>query len=198
MKNKYALIIIAKRPEKGKVKTRLNSAMTDEKSLELYTYLLENTVIKLKSIPEIDTFIAHAPEDSDSYFSKFGIKLIPLPKGDLGQRMFYAFKNVLSSGYQKAVLVGTDIPDLTGSTILQAIKALTHSDIVFGPAQDGGYYLVGIKKPIKEIFEDVPWSSKHTLEKSIERAKYHNYKVDFTEELSDIDTIEDVKKTGFW
>lgn len=194
--NNNALIIIAKHPEIGQVKTRLNGHIPNEKILEIYISLLEQTVSKLKTVPGADTFIAYAPAPAEQYFSRFGPGLIPLPEGDLGMRMFHAFKEVLHSGYRKAVLVGADIPDLSASIIQTAFKLLSDNDIVYGPAKDGGYYLVGMNSLVKEIFVHVPWSSDLTLQKSIEQATKYGYSVAFTEMLSDIDTIKDAKRAG--
>jgi rSAM/selenodomain-associated transferase 1 len=148
MKNKNALIIIAKHPDKGSVKTRLSGMMTDEKRLKIYTFLLKSTFSRLGSINGVDTFIAFAPRQAERYFSSFGLYLLPLPDGDLGVRMFHAFREVFSNDYQKAALVGVDIPDLSPHIIQMGFELLNNSDIVFGPAQDGGYYLIGMKKPI--------------------------------------------------
>jgi rSAM/selenodomain-associated transferase 1 len=197
MKNSNALIIIAKYPNRETVKTRLKGLMPDEKRLELYITLLEQTVRKLKAIPGVDTFIAFAPRNTADYFIRFGVNLIALPEGDLGERMFYAFRKIISSGYKKASLVGADIPALSGAIIQKSFELLSDKDIVYGPAKDGGYYLVGMSKLVKEIFENVPWSSEVTLKKSIEEAERHGYSVAFTEALSDIDTFEDVQRAGF-
>lgn len=194
--NDNALIIIAKYPEEKNVKTRLKGLMPDEKRLALYVSLLENTLRKLKSVPGVDTFIAYAPESGRGYFTRFGVGLILLPEGDLGVRMFHAFRELFKAGYQRAALVGADIPDLSSAIILKAFTLLSSDDIVYGPAKDGGYYLVGMRKPIKEVFEDVPWSSDQTLNRSIERAGQSGYSVALTEMLSDIDTIDDVKRAG--
>ncbi|RJQ14244.1 MAG: glycosyltransferase [Nitrospiraceae bacterium] len=196
MTNENALIIIAKYPEKGNVKTRLAGHMPDVKIVGLYKYLLENTVHKLRAIAGVDTFIAYAPGNAEGYFSRFGLNLISLPEGDLGMRMFHAFKQVFHAGFQKAALVGADIPDLSEPVIQKAFELLSHNDIVYGPAEDGGYYLAGMRKLVKDIFEDVPWSSDQTLKKSIGQAKKAACSVAFTETLSDIDTIEDVRKAG--
>jgi rSAM/selenodomain-associated transferase 1 len=194
--NENALIIIAKYPEKESVKTRLKGLMPDEKRVALYVSLLNHTVEKLRSVPGVDTFIAYAPVYAEEYFSRFVTGLIPLPDGDLGMRMFYAFEEVFHSGYRRAALVGADIPDLSVLIIQQAFVFLSESDIVYGPAKDGGYYLVGMRKLIREIFEKVQWSSEQTLKKSIEQAKKYGYSVAFTETLSDIDTVEDAKRAG--
>ena len=195
MKNKNALIIIAKHPEKGKVKTRIRD-LSDDQRVELYKKLLDRTMKKLSSISGVDTFIAFAPDSAEDYFKRFSVKLIPLSEGDLGAGMSQAFVRVFSSGYKKAALVGADIPDLSPSIILSAMDLLSTRDLVFGPAEDGGYYLVGMRKLIKEVFEDIPWSSDETLRKSLDQSNKFNYSVGFTDTLRDIDTIDDVKRTA--
>ena len=196
MKNSKALIIIAKYPAKGSVKTRLKSHMHDDKILELYTHLLETTIQKLRSIDGVDTFIAYAPMEATSFFSQYNLGLLCLPEGDLGARMLPAFQDIFIKGYKNAVLVGADIPVLEPKYILNALRALSTHDLVYGPAEDGGYYLVGMSKPIKEVFENIPWSSAQTLKISLQQADRSGYSVDLIDTLSDIDTIDDVKKAG--
>lgn len=194
--NSNALIIIAKYPYKDNVMTRLRGVMPDEKRLELYESLLHSTLEKLGKVPGTDTFIAFAPGEAEDYFLRFGARLIPLDRKDLGRGMFTAFKEVFNAGYRKAALVGADIPDLSVSIILDAFDVLSENSVVFGPAKDGGYYLVGMKKLIKEVFENVPWSSEQTLEKSVLQAKSAGESVGFTRTLYDIDTAEDLKRAG--
>jgi len=193
--NRNALIIIAKYPEEGQVKTRIEE-LSDGQRTELYKKLLARTMKKLSSIRGVDTFIAFAPESAEGYFAQYGVKCIPLHKGDLGSRMYTAFEKVFSAGYQRAALVGADIPDLSPAIILNAIDILSTHDLVFGPAEDGGYYLVGMRKLIKEVFEDIPWSSDQTLERSLDQSVKFKYSVGLTKTLSDIDTIDDVKRAG--
>ncbi len=194
--NRNALIIIAKYPEKESVKTRLKGLIPDDKRLELYVTLLNRTMQKLGAIPGVDTFIAYAPESAGEYFSRFNAGLIPLQEGDLGAGMLHAFREVFKASYEKAALVGVDIPDISSSIILNAFDALSGSDLVFGPAKDGGYYLVGMKKLVREVFEDVPWSSEKTLQKSLHQAGRYGYSVSLTETLYDIDTIDDARRAG--
>lgn len=197
MNNRNALIIIAKYPAKENVMTRLKGSMPDDKRLELCTSLLKKTVFTLRSTPSVDTFIAFAPLHSEEYFSRFGVKLIALPAGgDLGLRMCHAFEEVFEKGYDRAVLVGTDIPDLSDTIIKRAFDILSQHDIVFGPAKDGGYYLIGMKRLIREVFEGVVWSSDETLGMSLEIAGHCGHSVAFTDTLSDIDTVEDLEKAG--
>lgn len=156
MENRNALIIIAKYPENGSVKTRLKGHMPDDQILSLYVHLLESTIAKLRSIPDVDTFIAYAPDNAERYFSDCKLKLIPLSEGGIGERMYSAFQVVFEKGYQKASLVGADIPDLSTNIVLSAFDLLSDHDLVYGPAKDGGYYLVGMKKPIIEVFMNIP------------------------------------------
>ncbi|UCH80520.1 MAG: TIGR04282 family arsenosugar biosynthesis glycosyltransferase [Nitrospiraceae bacterium] len=195
MKNRNALIIIAKYPANGAVKTRING-LSDEQRVDLYSRLLNDTMAKLSSIPGIDTFIAYAPDDTGYYFSRYNAGLIPLSEGDLGNRMYQAFQDTFKKGYEKISLVGADIPDLTSVIINESYNELTVHDIVFGPAIDGGYYLIGMKKLIAEVFTDVPWSADKTLEISIKNAKQAGYSIGFTYELSDVDTYEDAQRHG--
>jgi len=119
-----------------------------------------------------------------------------LHKEGLGSRMCEAFEEIFNSGYKKAALVGADIPELSAEIIINAFDILTNEDLVFGPAKDGGYYLVGMNRMIREVFENVPWSSDETLSKSLKEAEKHGYCSGFTETLNDIDTIEDVRNSG--
>ena len=191
-----ALIIIAKYPEKKNVKTRLKGSMSDEQRLDLYVSLLNRAMTDLGDITGVDTFIAYAPKEREDYFLRFNLGLIPLNKGDLGAGMFKAFEEVFNLGYKRASLVGADIPDLSARIILEAFNVLLENDLVYGPAKDGGYYLVGMRKLIKEVFDNVPWSSDRTLKKSLEQASKSGKTVGFTEMLSDIDRIEDVRNAG--
>jgi rSAM/selenodomain-associated transferase 1 len=195
MKNKNALIIIAKYPEKGKVKTRI-MVLSDDERVRIYENMLRNTVDKLCSISGSDTFIAFAPDSASEYFSQFTVKQIPLHEGDLGDRMYAAFEEVFHQGYEKVSLVGADIPDLSAAIIMQSFEILDKTDLVFGPARDGGYYLVGMSKLIREVFQHVPWSSSKTLEKSLEQARKYGYSSGFVDTLSDVDTSEDIKRLG--
>jgi rSAM/selenodomain-associated transferase 1 len=195
MRNRNALIIISKYPEKGAVKTRING-LSDEQRVALYDRLLNTTMSKLSFIPGVDTFMAFAPSDAEEYFSRFSVDLIPLDKDDLGRSMYQAFCFVFQQGYEKVSLAGADIPDLSVSIINDSFNKLSENDLVFGPAKDGGYYLVGMKEPVGEVFRNIPWSSSKTLEASIKNAEQAGYTVGLITTLSDIDTIEDAKELG--
>ncbi|MEE9524968.1 MAG: TIGR04282 family arsenosugar biosynthesis glycosyltransferase [Thermodesulfovibrionales bacterium] len=194
---KRALILFAKAPERHNVKTRLSEHMSDEERLELYIALLDKAIDKLRSIKEVETLICYTPSDKREYFGKYGLKTFPQSDGDLGERMFNALVHVFKDGFDSAIIVGVDIPDLSEKIIENAFDLLMHKDIVFGPAIDGGYYLVGMSKPVDVVFRDIDWSTDRTLQQSIAVAESHGYTVAYTDTLSDIDTIDDVRRAGY-
>jgi rSAM/selenodomain-associated transferase 1 len=195
MINRDALIVIAKYPEIGAVKTRIRG-LSDHQRVELYNKLLIDTMVKLSSITGVDIFIAFAPDNAGDFFARFNVGLIPLSGGDLGDRMYQAFQDTFLKGYEKISLVGADIPDMSSAIIKDSFNELREHDIVFGPATDGGYYLIGMKRLIHEVFTNVPWSAGNTLNISLKNAKQAGCSIGFTDELSDVDTYEDAKKHG--
>ncbi|UCG77509.1 MAG: TIGR04282 family arsenosugar biosynthesis glycosyltransferase [Nitrospirota bacterium] len=194
--NDSALIIMAKYPDPDTVKTRLSGSMSPQERVGLYEKLLHNTISRLSGLSGIDTIINYTPYNADSYFKMFGSDVFPQVEGDIGERMFRAIEEVIGRGYGKTVLVGVDIPDLTGGIVENAFSMLEHNDLVFGPALDGGYYLIGMKKPLEAIFRDIQWSSPHTLQQTIVVAESLGRTIAYTEYLQDVDTIEDVHNKG--
>jgi rSAM/selenodomain-associated transferase 1 len=194
MKTRQALIIMAKAPIPHMVKTRLKGHLPDEVRLRLYRDMLEATVERLRSVPDVDTWLSFTPARSETYFRKFGLGMFPQSEGDIGLRMHHALTHILSQGYRKALLVGVDIPRLDSGIVLHALDLLDSHDVVFGPAADGGYYLVGLKKPAPRVFESIEWSTRKTLAQSKERAQERGLTVALTQMLSDVDTIDDAKE----
>jgi len=194
MKNRYALVILAKAPDIRTVKTRLKNHMADWQRTALYVSLLERTIHDLGWIKGVDTFISYSPDEAETYFSSFGMGAFPQDGEDLGEKIQYALKTVLGCGYSGAAIVGVDIPDLTEEVVNEAFRLLSGSDIVFGPSPDGGYYLVGVKKPLKEIFTGVTWSSPETLRQSLALAESAGYSTALLRPLYDVDTIEDARR----
>ncbi len=192
--NINCLIIFAKSPDARHVKTRLKGFLSDEERLNLYTQLLDSTVKKMKNLKNTDIYIFYTPENAPGFFKRYNIPLYPQYGKDLGERMFNAIKLVLERGYKKAVLIGVDIPEIKEYHIDKAFNELDHSDIVFGPATDGGYYLVGMSKLVEEIFFNIPWSTENTLRESIKRAETNGHNISLIDKLSDIDTINDYKR----
>ncbi len=189
---KNALIIMAKAPEPDNVKTRLKGHLSDTERMALYERLIEGTVERLRALEDTDTFITYTPSEHEEYFSRFGLPLFTQEGEGLGPRMHLALTHVLGLGYARAALVGVDIPGLGPGEVHEAISHLDHADVVFGPARDGGYYLVAMPRPQPEVFRDIKWSVPDTLQQSLGRAAAAGLLTALGPELRDLDTPEDL------
>ena len=111
----------------------------------------------------------------------------------LGMRLYLAFRKAFHNGCRRVVLLGTDIPQLRTEMLEEAFDAFMENDLVIGPSTDGGYWLMGLNRPVN-LFQGLNWGSKTVLEQTISLAKRHNLKFHRLETLSDIDTVEDVTR----
>ena len=166
---KEALIIFAKIPEAGKVKTRLAATIGNEAALEVYKQLLILTASVTIGLP-MDKFVFYSDHiiHQDTWEEKFFSKRVQLGK-DLGQKMDNAFEDLFERGYSKIVIIGTDCPELNAGIITNAFTFLDTRDVVIGPAQDGGYYLLGMNQSHTTLFQDIPWSTSSVLKETIDR-----------------------------
>ncbi len=188
-----ALIIFVKNPVEGKVKTRLAKSIGDEKAVVIYKQLLQHTYIITKEMG-IDKYVYYGDYVNNNDIWDENYKKALQQGADLGQRMENAFKEVLSVGYNKVLIIGSDCAQLTTDIINTAIEKLDESDIVFGPSLDGGYYLLGMKKITSQLFNGIEWSTNTVFSKSLEIAGNQHLKVTTVQKLSDVDVIEDVPK----
>jgi len=191
-----AILIMAKRPDPESVKTRLKGVLSDPERVELYERMLNSTVERLSHVPEARTYLCHYPPDSGDHFKSFGLPLIAQEGADLGERMLGCLSSAFKEGFKRAIVVGTDVPDLKETDVLEAVSGLEDADVVFGPSEDGGYYLVGMKEPHGFLFEGISWSTPETLRQSIDRVREAGLRYAITRTLHDIDTPEDLKREG--
>lgn len=177
------LIIFARRPELGKVKTRLAKGVGKEKALSIYSQLLEKTIDAAgKSGSHVKLYWSEGVEQGSKNKIQTG--------ADLGERMYNALTTEFDN--DKICLVGTDTPELSSTIITQAFNALVDADVVFGPSKDGGYYLVGTKTAIpKDLFINKNWSHQNVLTDALTTCKHLKLKVALLPTLLDIDTIDD-------
>ncbi len=190
-----ALIIFAKSPDINTVKTRLKGYIPDTERLSLYIRLMDNTINVSGKVKDVTAFIAYTPQGE--YFKKYDLPIFPQKGIDLGNRMYNAFKHVFSSGYRKAVIIGTDIPEINDNIISDAFILLDNFDIVLGPAKDGGYYLIGMKKAEKNIFKSIRWSTDKVLKETLNKIEEVGMTVSYVKTLRDIDRVEDIKSSIF-
>ena len=185
------ILIFARNPELGKVKTRLAAAIGNKNALEIYEYLLNHTNNVLKEIKK-EKRVLYADEvilddiwDNNSYQKQeqFG--------QDLGARMRNAFAAAFEDDYKKVVIIGTDLYDLSAQDIQLAFNKLDNHDIVIGPADDGGYYLLGLKFIPDGIFINKKWGSNSVLSDTLINIEQFN--VAMLDFKNDIDTVNDIK-----
>ena len=194
--NKRALIFFLKYPEKGRVKTRLAQTLGDDFVLELYRCFISDILETCREV-DSDTIIAYSLSNGEEPNSIISNDLFFFSqKGDnLGERMYNAFMDVSKLGYNKLVLIGSDCPDLPADVITEAFENLESVDIVLGPSNDGGYYLIGLRaeKIDYAIFKGVPWSTPYVLAETQDNLKGIRISLKLLKVWSDIDDAEDLR-----
>lgn len=187
-----------KNPILGKVKSRLAKDIGEENALQVYKVLLEKCKEEsLKVDAERHLYYHEKVELNDHWPNGEFHKHLQI-EGDLGDKMFAAFQEVSESSLnQPMILIGSDCFDLDHQIITTAFMALEFSDLVIGPANDGGYYLIGIKNSHRLLFDKVDWSTNRVLEQTIERAESLNLNYFLLEELIDLDTFADLQQSGY-
>jgi rSAM/selenodomain-associated transferase 1 len=197
-----ALIIFAKAPVPGQVKTRLCPPLTPDEAATLHGSFVLDTLERTKAAIalerlSVDRYIACSPSASLVFFKileeRHGIRLLDQTGDDLGQRMHRATADLFDRGYRRVFIVGTDVPTLPLSVYQQALSLIESHDLVLGPATDGGYYLIGLKRPLPELFADVPWSTANVLAATRRNASALGLTIGLVKEWRDIDAPEDLK-----
>jgi uncharacterized protein len=159
-KNSNALIVVAKRPTPGKTKTRLSPPLTPELASALYESFLFDTLDQMRQVDDAQRVIAYL--DECDYFQRLApdFELIPQEGHDLGERLDNALTFYLSRGYERAVIMDSDSPTLPRDYLSHAFQVLSDgADVVLGPCDDGGYYLIGLKKPTPRLLREVHMST---------------------------------------
>jgi hypothetical protein len=189
--SKKLLIIFVKNIKLGMVKTRLAKTVGDENAFTIYKALVEVTE-KATSTINVDKRIYFSDAIIDE---KWPNDYKAIQKGaDLGERMSNAFQDGFDDGYAEIVLIGSDLPNITKNVINKGFKSLMQNDVVFGPAEDGGYYLIGMSKFHNCIFKNKAWSTSNLLEDTLAELKQKKIEVSLIETLNDIDTFEDLQE----
>jgi rSAM/selenodomain-associated transferase 1 len=170
-----AVIIMAKAPQAGEVKTRLCPPLSPAEAAELYGCFLLDTLAKVRELAHVHAVIAYAPTSRREFFARIApdFTLLPQQGPDLGARMANCFAALFARGSSQVLLIGSDLPTLPVAYIQQAIASLTRPqvDVVLGPSEDGGYYLIGLRQPHDALFEDMPWSTAQVFARTRQRAE---------------------------
>lgn len=189
---------MARAPVPGKVKTRLCPPLDPGQAAEFYECVLRDVLDELSAWKRWDTWAAYA-EQSRDYFLRLAvprIALLPQRGATLGERMHAVFVDLCHAGYRQVVLVGSDIPALRGASVAEACNALERdrSDLVLGPADDGGYYLIGLQRPEEKLFDDMAWSTPSVLDETLARARQLDLRVHKVDGTYDIDVPGDIQR----
>ncbi len=191
------LILFTRWPQPGRAKTRLIPALGPAGAAEVQRRLTEGTLARaLEFVQRHPTRLELRGEGADPAAFRRWLGLAPLIRpqdsGDLGRRMDLALTRALAEGEERAVLIGSDCPGLTPEILAMSLAALADHDLVLGPAQDGGYYLVGLRRPAPEIFRGIAWGSDRVLRQTLNRASELGLRVALLPELADLDRPEDL------
>ncbi len=190
--NKNLLIIFVKNAELGTAKTRLAKTVGDENALRVYQKLVSKTreialAVEANTAVYYSTYIDEYDQFSQENFAK------RLQMGDdLGERMKNAVQTGFNQGFEKVAIIGSDCWDLTSEIVQSAFSALDTNDVVFGPAKDGGYYLLAMRLMVEELFENKTWSTDNVLVDSILDVEQKNLTKSLLPTLSDVDYESDL------
>ncbi len=191
MLSKNLLLILTRNPELGKCKTRLAAKVGDEAALEIYKFLLQRTVDFTKNLA-VEKWVFYSEEIWEEDIWDNNIYSKKLQKGiDLGERMKNAFADGFNAGFENVIIIGSDMYHLSQSDLEEAFAQLQTHDFVVGPAEDGGYYLLGMKSLKEELFQSKNWGTDTVLKDTLKDIS--TFKVSLLEEKNDIDHYEDIK-----
>jgi hypothetical protein len=197
MSAKSIILLFIKAPVRGQVKSRLAAAIGDETTLELYKNFILDIMDSVKK-SGYPFRICYYPTDAGTDVSSWlagQYRIMPQHGGDLGERMENAFIRCFSEGFERAILIGSDLPDLTPAVLQEALASLAENDAVIGPASDGGYYLIGFHKHTftPQVFHGIPWSTESVFQETMTILQNSALSVHQTPKWNDVDTVEDLR-----
>ncbi len=193
-----AIILFARDPVAGKVKTRLAPFLSQDLILELYIKFLNDSIEKICRVADADRFIGVTPADSSGYFSRISRNIERPPEifiqegKDLGEKMLNTFRARFDEGYEHVVIIGSDSPSLPVAYLEEALNS--DKDLTLGPSTDGGYYLIGMRhKPVDVFTGNIEWGSEKVLTQTLERVKQSGASLKLLPPWYDVDRGEDLK-----
>ena len=168
------VIIYARKPEAHKSKTRLGASIGYQQAAGVYARLLFSyleDLLRSEVLKSVCFTLSVADPESEAFFAAAypELRVVRQVEAGLGERMQNSFEDVYALGAEAAVLTGSDIPFLGASQVAETFRILENNDLVLGPAEDGGYFLVGMRRPGWNVFEGIPWSTKDVLAKTMEK-----------------------------
>jgi hypothetical protein len=192
----HALLVVAKRPAPGQTKTRLTPPLSPENAALLYEQFLCDTLDLIRSVPNVRPIIAYLPEGDEDYFRALApdFDLLPQCGDDLGARLDNALSHCLNDGFDRAVIMDSDSPTLPASCLARAFTALDAADVVLGPCDDGGYYLIGLKRPAPRLLREVKMSTSSVMRETLALAAEEGLAVAQLPIWYDVDTAAELDR----
>jgi|ERR1700675_3015594 uncharacterized protein len=202
MSGSRALLVFAKTPKPGKVKTRLLAAVSAEVAAALHEACITDTLRLAKRLRGCDVFVFAA--GGTGYFRGLmeeqgrrpRFRILPQRGAELGARMERAFRKCFAMGYREVVVIGTDTPWMGAERVRRAFAALKENDMVIGPAEDGGYYLLGMREFVQGIFREIPWSTERVLELTLKVVAKAKLRGKLLRRDFDLDRPEDLRRAA--
>ena len=197
-----AFAIMAKAPRRGEVKTRLVPPLSVEGAAALSGCFIQDIAANIAASADtapIDGYVAYSPPGSEEVFAPLlppGIGLLPPRRIGLGESLFDAASDLFAAGYGAICLVNSDSPTLPTAVLVEAARALAQAgdQVVLGPAEDGGYYLIGLKRAHRRLFEEVAWSTEHVLHQTLARAAELGLSAVTLRSWYDVDDVESLRR----
>ena len=191
------LVIMAKKPQVGRTKTRMCPPLTPIEAAQLYEALLRDSIALASNLEGIDLAIAITPPDATTYFKRIsppGTLLIPVECVDIGDCLSQVLGNLLEMGYPKVLAFNADGPTIPPQYIQTAVHQLDNDEVVLGPSEDGGYYLVGMKQLHPQIFSDIAWSTPQVLAQTMDKIEALGLRAGLLPPWYDVDTDSDLAR----
>ena len=194
--SRHALLVIAKRPAPGQTKTRLSPPLLPEQAADLYDCFLRDTLDIARAVPGVSRWVHYAPDTAAGYFQQlapdFGLR--PQVGVSLGPRLDQVLTACLAEGFERAVIMDSDSPTLPPARVAGAFAALEAADVVLGPCDDGGYYLIGLKQPQPRLLREVQMSTPHVLRDTLALAEQAGLRVELLAPWYDVDTAPELER----
>jgi hypothetical protein len=192
-----ALLVVAKRPEPGRTKTRLTPPLTPRQASDLYECFLRDTIGLMRSVPAAQPAVAYLPASEAAYFGALapGFGLVPQEGESLGERLDNATAAFLARGHRRVAIMNSDGPTLPAAYLAQAFAELEDgADVVLGPSDDGGYYLIGMTRPCPRLLREVRMSTPHVLRDTLALAGAEGLRVALLPAWYDVDDLESLRR----
>lgn len=192
-----ALIVVAKRPASGQTKTRLSPPLSPDQAAALYECFLRDTLDLVQRVPNVRPAIAYLPQEAEAYFARIAPEFdrVLQTGGDLGARLDHALTHYLTQGYERVVIMNSDGPTLPIEYLASAFEALSdHVDVALGPSDDGGYYLIGLKRPAPRLLREVQMSTSHVTADTLALAEAEDLRVKLLPMWYDVDDVASLRR----